>query len=280
MAESISAALLAGLTDRDLAILESLEQYRILSSSLLRRLHFEQTHANVSAAGRSTNRTMNRLERHGLVARLGQRVGGVRAGSSSLLWQLDGRGENLLRARSGRKQRRRFIEPSGVFVEHTLAIAEVATRLVEADRDELLELLLVQSEPSCWRHFLTRTGVTEWLKPDLYVVTAHGDFEDHAFIEVDLGTEHRPVLVRKAKAFQRYRSTGRHQEEHGVFPAVLWIAPDAARQQAIQAALRSDSALDPTLFRVLTMPDIPEAFGGSEPPKSSSPQPIPRGGTP
>lgn len=246
------AALLDGLSARDLAILESIQRFRLLSTAHLRRLHFTDGHATVSAATRATGRVLARLEAHGLIARLGQRIGGERGGSSSLSWQLGSVGDRLLRALTGRKQRRRYVEPSTLFARHTLGTAECAVRLIEAARAGQFELLRLEAEPTCWRSFLTGPGVVTWLKPDLYVVTATDDFEDHTFIEVDLGTEHPPVAVRKARVYQRYRATGRHEAEHGVFPAVAWVVPDTARLTALQGALRAERDIDPSLFQVVT----------------------------
>lgn len=247
-----ATALLDSLTTRDLAILESVQRFRLLSTSHIRRLHFAQGHATTSAATRATGRVLARLEEHALLVRLRQRIGGERGGSSSLVWQLGSSGDRLLRALTGRKQRRRYVEPSTLFARHTLAVAEQAVRLTEATGAGQMELLRLDPEPACWRSFMTGTGVAGWLKPDLYVITAHADFEDHTFIEIDLGTEHTPAVLRKAKIYQGYQATGRHEAEHGVFPAVAWVVPDPARKAALQAALAADKAIDPALFRVLT----------------------------
>lgn len=250
------AALLDSLTARDLAILESVQRFRLLSTSHIRRLHFVQGHATTSAATRATGRVLARLEAHALLVRLRQRIGGERGGSSSLVWQLGSSGDRLLRALTGRKQRRRYVEPSTLFARHTLEAAEQAVRLIEAAEAGLVELLRLDPEPACWRSFMTGAGVVGWLKPDLYVVIANANFEDHTFIEIDLGTEHTPAVVRKAKIYQAYQSTGRHEADHGVFPAVAWVVPDKARQAALQAALTADKAVDPALFRVLTATNL------------------------
>ncbi len=113
----------------------------------------------------------------------------------------------------------------------------------------------------------------EWLKPDLYVVTASGDYEDHWFIEADLATEHPPVVVRKAKVYQRYAATGAHQARHGIFPAVTWVVPDTARQAAIQAALAADQRIQPALFRVVTTDQFTHLItsGSPDPPSVADP---------
>lgn len=261
MSPTITARLLDSLGPRDLALLESLETYRLLSSPQIRRLHFDPTHTSQATATRSTHRVLARLEADGLVARLEQRVGGHGGGSSSLIWQLGATGETILRQRSGRAGRHRYVEPSGMFTRHTLAIADLAISVIEATRAGATELVRLDTEPRCWRRYLTSTGVAAWLKPDLHVITAGGDFEDHTFIEVDLGTEHRPQLLAKARACQRYRTTQAYQDRHGVFPLVLWAVPDQTRQRFLETTFAADKSLDPGLFRITTLDQALTALG-------------------
>jgi len=252
------AGLLMRLSERDLSILESLWSFRLLSTAQIRRLHFHTGHATVAAASSATMRVLSRLEAQHLVARLHRRIGGVRAGSSGIVWQLGAAGERLLRAMRSETRRRRYIEPTMTFMAHTLAVAELAVRLQELENSGAIELVAVETEPSCWRSFVGPHGAIEWLKPDLFAVTASGDFEDHRFFEADLGTEHPPVVVRKAKVFQRYAATGAHQARHGLFPAVVWVVPGPGRQAALQAALAADKAIQPGLFRVVTTEELTE----------------------
>ncbi|MEC3979635.1 replication-relaxation family protein [Amycolatopsis sp. H20-H5] len=263
-----TASLLMRLSERDVAILESLRAHRLLTTVHIRRLHFAIGHATIPAASGATLRVLVRLESHNLVTRLARRIGGVRAGSSGICWQLGATGERLLRTMHGQKQRRRYIEPSLAFTAHTLAVAELAVRLAELRDRQTIEVISIQTEPSCWRSFVGPHGSLEWLKPDLYAVTASGDYEDHWFLEADLATEHPPVVVRKAKIYQRYAATGAHQARHGLFPAVVWIVPDTARQETLQAALSADSAIQHELFRVVTVEEFDQliASGGPDPP--------------
>jgi hypothetical protein len=253
------------LSERDVACLESLRAHRLLQTSHIRRLHFAYGHATTNAATGATMRVLTRLESHGLVMRLERRIGGVRSGSSGIVWQLGATGERLLRTMHGQKKRRRYVEPSPAFTAHTLAVAELAVTLYELRDRGAVELLGVETEPSCWRSFAGPHGTLEWLKPDLFVITAHGDYEDHWFFEADLATEHPPVVVRKAKVYQRYAATGAHQTRHGLFPAVVWVVPDTARQAAVQAALSADTALQPELFRVITTDAFAALITGDQP---------------
>ena len=260
-----TTSLLHHLSERDVAILESLRAHRLLKTDQIRRLHFAFGHATVAAASGATMRVLTRLETHGLATRLGRTIGGVRAGSSGITWQLGSTGERLLRTMHGQTQRRRYVEPSPAFTAHTLAVAELAVTLYELRDRRAVELIRLETEPSCWRSFVGPHGSLDWLKPDLLAVTASGDYEDHWFLEADLATEHPPVVVRKAKVYQRYAATGAHQARHGLFPAVAWVVPDTARQGAIQAALRADPVIQPALFRVVTTDQFSQLITGDQP---------------
>jgi hypothetical protein len=270
-----TASLLLRLSERDVAVLESLHAHRLLLTGHLRRLHFAYGHATVAAAAGATMRVLTRLESHGLATRLTRRIGGVRSGSSGIVWQLGATGERLLRTMHGAKHRRRYVEPSPAFTAHTVAVAELAVRLRELHDRRVVELVTVETEPTCWRSFVGPQGAVEWLKPDLFAITASGDYEDHWFFEADLATEHPPVIVRKAKVYQRYAAAGSHQARHGLFPAVLWIVPDTARRDALQAALSADRTIQPGLFRVVTSAEFQQAItsGGPDPPTQADQPP-------
>ena len=157
--------------------------------------------------------------------------------------------------------RRRYGEPSLAFLSHTLAVADLAVTMHELDRSQPIELLKVEAEPECWRSFLSPHGARAWVKPDLFAITAGSDYEQHWFIEADNATEHAPVIARKATAYRQYAASGIHQREHGLFPAVAWIVPDAKRQQGIRTVLAGEPSLAELvkagLFHVLTTSQFP-----------------------
>jgi hypothetical protein len=265
MSPAAVTSLLQRLSERDIRILESLRSHRLLSTALIRRLHFAEGHATLAAASGATMRVLTRLETHHLVMRLTRRIGGVRAGSSGIVWQLGTTGETLLRTMHGETHRRRYQAPSPAFVAHTLACAQLAVQVGELARASVVELVKLDTEPSCWQAFIGPHGAREWLKPDLSVVTASGEYEDHLYVEADLSTEHPPVVIRKAKVYQRYAATGTYQARHGLFPAVAWVVPDTARQRAIEAALAADRTIQPELFRVVTTAHFTDLITGTGP---------------
>lgn len=288
------ASLLESLSERDLSILESLRTHRALTTALIRRLHFPiggelrepgsgRSHATEMAAAVATIRVLTRLESRRLITRMHRRIGGVRAGSSGIVWQLGPSGERLLRARHGDTARRRYSEPSPSFIAHTLASADLAICLYELARHGTIELLRLEAEPECWRTFLSAHGARQWLKPDLFAVTAVGEYEHHLFIEADNATEHTPVIVRKALQYQQYANSGIHQKEHGLFPVVAWVVPDKKRQAAISTALATEPRLrDLTaagLFRFVTAEEFP-AFIANSPASTAAPNPPPSQNSP
>lgn len=254
------------LTDRDRDVLASLERFRLLDTRQLQRLHFAHVHASELAAARACNRALRRLNQLGLIAALERRIGGVRRGSASYVWQLAPLGDRYLREVHRRRGRHRYLEPGAQFVNHTLAVNNLAVALLEADRD-LAKFTVEQlgTEPGNWRRYLGPSGETRWLKPDLHVVTtidsptteqADEAYEEHAFVEVDLGTEHLPRIQAKCRAYADYAATGAYQARHDLFPAVIWVSPDKARRTALRAAVAATPRLPPGVCRVAS----PDAY--------------------
>jgi Replication-relaxation len=239
------------LSARDRAILTSLDRHRFLTTRQLQLLHFHD-HATPEAAACICRRVLARLDQLEIIEHLQRRVGGVRAGSASFVWRVGLLGDRLLRQAHGEGARARRKEPSARHLDHCLAIADCHLALVTAARAGHLELLTFATEPDCWRSYLGSGGAREVLKPDLYAVTAIGEYEDHWFVEVDRATESLPTLMRKCVQYERYRRTGREQAEAGVFPLVVWVVPDDTRAAKLQAALQTARGLDMAVFRVTT----------------------------
>lgn len=248
---------------RDRAILSDLHKFHFLSTSQLQSLHFSQ-HTTEPAAARICRRVLARLADCRVIEHLERRIGGIRAGSASYVWRVGPVGDRLLRQAAGDGARARRKEPSLRHLDHSLAVADCALALVTAARTGRLELLSTTTEPDCWRHYHGSGGARETLKPDLYAVTASGDYEDHWFIEVDRATESLPVLLKQCAQYERYRRTGHAQADGGVFPRVLWVMPDERRGAQLQRGLGVARTLDAALFRTTTAECFIEAvFGGA-----------------
>jgi len=244
------------LSARDLRVLKSVGENRFLTTNHLERLHFSD-HASSLSGSRSCRRVLRRLHELKLLSSLPRRVGGFGAGSGSSIWFLSAAGKRILALRRGdgtALSAARVREPSVRFVAHSLGIADVRVRLAEAARVGAFGLAGVEIEPDCWRQYLGAHAVRETLKPDLAVTTTSpdGEFEDRWFVEVDLGTEHLPTVIRKCQQYETYRRTGDEQHRHGVFPIVVWLTRDVLRAEKISAAIRAARSLDRLLYRVVT----------------------------
>lgn len=221
----------ADLSLRDQAILSDLRLVRLLTGAQLERLHF----ADLSSANSRTSsrrRSLNRLKKLQLVTHLDRRIGGERAGSGGLVYTLDAAGHRWLDqcdaggAATGYRARKPW--PIGLmFVRHSLDVAELYVRLREAERAAQLELIKFLAEPASWH----RTAVAA-LKPDAFAVMAHGDLEEHIWIEVDRGTESLGTLRRKLIGYLDEARAGDLGPD-GVFPRVLVTVATRQRQEAV-----------------------------------------------
>lgn len=239
------------LSERDKLVLLSIQRYRYLLTSQIQRLHFTENESS-PAALRATSRNLKKLNELGLVNSLARRIGGVRAGSSGLVWHLTHAGERLLRLRSHKPYPvKRFFEPSPYFLAHGLAVAETAIRLIEFCQKHTSELSVLQLEPDCWRTY-SDYGAMLSLKPDLFAITVSDNYEDRWFFEIDLNTESPAKVVEKCDRYHKYYRTGLEQEESEVFPLTVWIVPNEERKKRLIVHIREAFAKQPKLFAVIT----------------------------
>lgn len=244
------AELERSLSERELAIVATLDRVRLATGEHLLRLHGSS--GTRRSAIRGMQRTLVRLLSLRVVARLDRTVGGVRAGSSGHVYALDAAGQRIASGcgpAGGRKLRRPWT-PGAAFVAHQLAVTEVYVSLREAERAGTFDLLDFWAEPLCWRTFTGLGGARTVLKPDAFVRVGLAKIEDLYFLEVDRATQSLPAIERKAAAYRRYFQTGREQERWGVFPKVLFLVPTEARKEALVDTLGRQPAADWDLFQV------------------------------
>jgi hypothetical protein len=245
------------LSERDWAIVRFLRQHRYATTTQLRRRFFS-SHASQPAATRACVRVLDRLLTQRILTRLERRIGGVRHGSASFIWCLDVIGDRLTRAEVS--PRRRFSEPSLPFLAHTLAVTDTHVQLHEVASAGVFRLDAVQIETEAWRSYVAPNGVQRILKPDLMVTIGSDAYDDHWYLEIDLGTESIPVLLRKSAAYEDYRRSGRAQAEHGVFPRVLWVLSSPARTARLTSAIAAEPRLPDRLFTCITTADLIETL--------------------
>lgn len=244
------------LTARDHAVLQAIKKYRFLTSDQIGRLYMTDCSTKTSRT-RNQNLLLQRLGGHGLIAPLQRRVGGFGGGSTLQVWHLTEAGLRLLSLNDpGVPPRKRFFEPSTMFLEHTLAIAEFAVQLTCLCRDSHdLTLEVLDAEPTCWRRFRDGERIS-YLKPDCFVTTSYDGYEDRWYIEMDLGTESLSQILDKCNMYLRYYYTGIEQKATGMFPLVVWIVKDADRKNGIKEYIREKLNGQPKMFLVITPDEL------------------------
>ena len=243
------------LGERDRQLLGAVQQYRYLMTGQIQRLLFTDA-ANPSAGLRAASRNLKKLNEFGLISSLSRRIGGVRAGSGSFIWHITHAGERLFRLHNSRAfPVRRHYEPSPYFLAHTLAVAEIAIRLIEICREHEPQITALQLEPECWRTY-SSAGVSLSLKPDLYAATTTEEYEDRYFIEVDLDTESPAKIIEKCQKYHSYYRSGLEQEASEMFPLTVWIVPSAARKERLLRHLKEAFDKQAKLFAVITCDEL------------------------
>jgi hypothetical protein len=234
------------LSDTDRQVIEVLSTVRIATGRQLQRLLWDDT----PSGKRLARHHLARLTDLRVLARLGRRIGGVRAGSAGFTYTLDVAGQRI--ADSDRSTRAlRPHTPSDLFINHQLAVTQAFVDLWLAEQAGTVEVIDFDVEPVCWRPYVGPGGRQLTLKPDAYTEWQDDQWHSAAFLEIDCGTENPARITRKAKQYVSYRQTGLEQAELDLFPEVIWISPDEQREAVITAALAAVDGGD-DLFRSCT----------------------------
>jgi hypothetical protein len=244
------------LSPRAHSIVEAVGRFRLLRADQIRNLSFAEIKTEAGRA-RICRRTLQKLTSEGLLRQLEQRtVGGRQGGSSGHIYALAAAGRRLLALRNGEgiASNRGLHEPGLLFVRHTLAIADLYLILIDADRSGAIELLAFDVEPV--RTYTSPLGGQIRVKPDALVRLGAGDYEYAAFCELDCATEGRGALQRKINAYVHLYRSGREQNEHGLFPRIVWITPTQRRASYIQALTATLPPETRRLFTSTTIDDV------------------------
>lgn len=225
------------LTPRYTTPLPHLARVRLLSGGQLDRL-LAEPELSPESVGRVRRRIMARLTHLGLVAMLGQRVGGIRAGSVGHLYALTTAGHRLLALKNGEPEPPRTqpsLVPGDLFLTHTLTVSGVYVDLIEHTLTGTFSVHTFTTEPQCWHS----TGSGGYLRPDAYVILRTGALGQCWWLEIDNGTETIPRLRAKIRTYRDFLTSGGVGPD-GVPPRVLFTTPDQQRADLIISLLTND----------------------------------------
>jgi hypothetical protein len=239
------------LSDRDRAILATLARVRLATGGQLERLHFHDL--SITARAPVRRRVLARLAAWKVLAALPRRVGGVRAGSTGLIFTLDTTGHHLTAPHDQSRATRRPRPVGEAFTTHTLAITELYVRIVELSHAGHVLLEEFCSESAAW----VPNGRGGWLKPDAYLILSNGAVDDHWWVEVDRATEHLPAIRRKASMYLDYLHRG-PRDPRDVMPCVLFTVPNQKRRDDITKMIASLPEPAPALFHITHQDDAAE----------------------
>jgi len=234
--------LAAELDGRDRGILQMLGRLHLASGSHLLRVWWPEASESDRRAAR---RTLARLTKWRVVARLERRVGGVGRGSEAWTYALDVVGQRLWK--QGGSARRPHL-PRPAMWAHAMSVSEAYTRVAEALRQSPARLGAWQGEPESWRQYSGPYGEPLVIKPDGYVEIVGPGYADLFFLEIDVGTQSRSVIRSKLAAYRRYAASGAEQEREGVFPKVMFLTTSEERLETLVDVLGEQAAESWQLF--------------------------------
>jgi hypothetical protein len=205
------------MSERDWAVARDVVRLRLVTGQQLERLHF----ADLSESSRAVvrRRVLRRLVSWRVLRTLERRVGGIRAGSTGLVYGIDTAGQRLV---SNNLEARRPDPPGERYLRHVLDVSELYAAVMERARVGLLRIERFDAEPDSWR----RDGSGGLLKPDAHIVVSNETHTDHWWIEVDRATESLPTLNRKLATYVSFYERGLYDT---IMPWVLVTVPDAKR---------------------------------------------------
>jgi hypothetical protein len=238
------------LSERDWVVVRDVARLRLVTGMQLERLHFSDL--SVASGPVVRRRVLGRLVRWGVLTTLARRVGGVRAGSSGLVYALDIAGKRLV---AGDERAARPSVPGERYVRHVLAVAEVYASLVERARVGAVQIDRFDAEPASW----WPDGHGGRLKPDAYVRISGSEHVDAWWVEVDLATEHLPTIRRKLMTYMDFYNRGQLGPGK-IMPWVLVAVPDAKRLSEIVRLIRQLPRRADELFTVVTHNDAAEVI--------------------
>ena len=221
------------LSTRDTAVMGSVHRLRLATGAQLERLHF--TDLAPTSRSRVRRRVLHRLVSWRVLATLPRRVGGIRAGSTGLIYHLDTAGAWLMRlqaATAGQHAPRRATQPGAAFTSHTLAVTELYAQLVEHARHQPFHVREFQTEPACW----WPDDLGGHLKPDAHTLLATDRYQDAWWIEVDHATETLPRIKKKLVSYLDFQRRGGIGPA-GVLPRVLITTPTKQRCAAVNGVI-------------------------------------------
>lgn len=233
------------LQERDLALLEDVWRYRLLTTSQLEMLRSSDERTECRFVSRlPLTRRLKLLFHSGYVRRISRPL---ERGSLEPVYVLDAEGAKVLRRRHGEVSARAPSQlPKSAALEHLLAINQFRAALeVGCLRNEKAQLLNWRASDEV-KFSVAVQGRGEHLRqvaliPDGFFTRRAMEQRLFFYVEVDLGSEPGKTLAQKCAAYYAYWKSGGFARDLDVPPQigfrVLFTAPSPKRAQTILDAI-------------------------------------------
>jgi Replication-relaxation len=226
---NVSRAHASALDERDLAILLSMLEHKVLTTQQITSLHFRSL--------RRCQHRMRELKDLGLVSSFS--VGrGFGEGRAPACWYLTKRGlVEIADAKDVRVSDLPWVPDhsyrTNKLIAHRLGVNAFFCALAEASR-AFQGHCLATWRPEHW----VRTRAAE-IKPDGFGRYLHPSGACEFYLEYDRATEARGALTRKLEGYLRLAAGWTKERELVGFPNVLVLVPEEEREEEVSTAYRS-----------------------------------------
>jgi len=224
------ATLIQSLGDKDLAVLQLLDDFHYAYGSQLQRLYF--TTGTATAMTRSRNRLLARLTDAKLIHRYPRRR--FPGNPFEHIYTLAYVGQRVMNKIRGFERPMLSLARTTNHFEHVLEVTELHVQLNELDHSGAIRLLASEAEPTCHRPY-TAYRV---LKPDYYVkYRAKRDgrlFEDQWFVEIERSRQGAASTLAKVHAYTTYMKLLSASQ---VMPRVLFVCYSEAHRAHLERLL-------------------------------------------
>jgi protein involved in plasmid replication-relaxation len=249
------------LTPRDVAILQVVESFRLVTSEQIMRL--------VEGSAQNILRRLQKLFHAQYVDRLRPRfVNG--GGSSKMVYAITNKGVRLLQtegvlnevSKTSRDAQNR--ELSDLFMRHTLLISHIRTVLTAACKElSALELVLWNEGSEIQDAIdvrLQEKNSSIPVAPDGFFSIEQQDERAHFFLEADRGTMSLSRFILKLKAYAAYWRAKRHTKKFGIDTfRVLTVTSSSNRRENLLKAAAAEPEVERGgwMFLFTTEEDLP-----------------------
>lgn len=236
------------LTPRDLAVLEDVWRFRLLTTSQIEILRAaDSKEANRFISRLTLTRRLKLLFHHRYLRRIARPLA---QGSREPIYVLDGEGARALSRLHGDlhgevSARPPSRLPAPAALDHLLSIGQMRLSLQVAQiRSDYALLEWLAGEKARFRVLLEEAGHRKQavsIVPDGCALVRLNGLRHHAFVEMDRGTEPQRTLAAKGKAYLAYWESGGFARDFnvpvGLGFRVLFVAPTPKRAQTILKAV-------------------------------------------